>query len=140
MSRHHAAAQQYSNMDLQSRTEKASPHQLVQMLVDGALVRTRAAIGHMERNETEQKAELIGKTINILDGLRGSLDMDKGGEISANLDDLYVYMSKQLLQANIDNQPEHLYEVCSLLEDIQAAWNSIKSTPEAATTSHAQPA
>ena len=63
MSRHNAAAQQYSNMDLQSRTEKANPHQLIQMLIDGAIVRTRAAIGHMQRNETTQKAELIGKTI-----------------------------------------------------------------------------
>lgn len=141
MSRHNAAAQQYSNMDLQSRTEKANPHQLIQMLIDGAIVRTRAAIGHMQRNETAQKAELIGKTISIIDGLRGSLDMDKGGDISVNLDELYIYMNKKLLQANAENQPEHLQEVCSLLEDIKGAWTSIRNTPEAQNVSstHAEP-
>lgn len=131
MSRHNTAVQQYGNMDLQSKTESASPHQLIQMLVDGAIIRTRAAIGHMQRNETSQKAELISKSITIIDGLRGSLDMEKGGEISQNLDDLYVYMSKRLLQANVENNPQHLTEVCALLEDIKGAWSSIKDTPEA---------
>lgn len=132
MSRHNTAAKQYSHMDLQSRTDNASPHQLVQLMIDGALVRARAAIGHIERNEISQKAELISKTIAIIDGLRGSLDMEKGGQISSNLDELYLYMNKKLLQANIDNNPQHLLEVCALLEDIKSAWDSIQNTPEAA--------
>ncbi len=130
MSRHHAAAQKYGHMDLQSRTDNASPHQLVQMLIDGALVRTRAAIGHMERGETLQKAELISKAIAIVDGLRGSLDMEKGGEVSSHLDELYVYMNRRLLEANLEDKPENLREVCSLMEQIKSAWDSIGNRPE----------
>jgi len=130
MSRHNLAAQQYGAMDLQSRTEKASPHQLIQMLIDGAIVRTRAAIGHIERNETTKKAELIGKAISIVDGLRGSLDMEKGGQLSTNLDELYFYITRKLLEANAENKTQNLIEVCSILEEIKSAWDSIKETPE----------
>lgn len=141
MSRHNAAAKQYNHMDLQSRTDKANPHQLVQMMIDGAIVRVRAAIGHMERNETAQKAELISKAIGIIDGLRGSLDMEKGGNISQNLDELYLYMNNLLLKANLDNKTQGLVEVCDLLEDIKSAWQAIKSTPEAQSEStQVQPA
>jgi len=126
MSRHNLAAQQYGAMDLQSRTEKASPHQLIQMLIDGAIVRIRASIGHIERGETVKKAELIGKAINIIDGLRGSLDMEKGGQLSTNLDELYFYITRKLLEANAENNTQ----VCSILEEIKSAWDSIKETPE----------
>ena len=128
-------------MDLQSRTEKASPHQLIQMLIDGAIVRIKAAAGHMERQETTKKAELIGKAIAIIDGLRSSLDMKKGGNIAANLDDLYVYMNRRLLEANIENNAQYLTEVCSLLEEIKGAWDSIETQqPEPATATSRQAA
>lgn len=135
MSRNNLAAQKYGSMDLQSKTDHASPHQLIQMLIDGAIVRSRAAIGHMQRNETAQKAELIGKAISIIDGLRGSLDMSKGGDISSNLDDLYIYMNKRLMEANASNKTEPLVEVCAILEDIRSAWGSIKDTPAAQASS-----
>ena len=132
MTRNNLAAQKYGTMDLQSRTEKASPHQLIQMLIDGAIVRIKAATGHMERKETTKKAELIGKAIAIIDGLRSSLDMEKGGNLSTNLDDLYVYMNRRLLQANIEDNAGYLAEVCSLLEEIKSAWDSIEAEQPAA--------
>ena len=130
MNNYSSAAQQYGSLDLQSKTENASPHQLVKMLIDGALVRIKAATGHMERNETVEKATLIGKAIAIIDGLRGSLDMEKGGDLSTNLDDLYIYMSKQLLLANAENKVEYLNEVYSLLGEIKSSWDSIADKPE----------
>lgn len=119
------ATQQYSGLDLQSKTESASPHELIMMLLSGALVRINAAIGHMERKETAKKAELIGKAIAIIDGLRTSLDMEQGGDIANNLDDLYLYMNRQLLIANSDDRIENLREVHSLLLEIKGAWDSI---------------
>lgn len=126
---HHShATRQYNNLDLQTRTENASPHQLVQMLFGGALVRIKAAMGHMERKEIAQKAELIGKAIAIIDGLRGSLNMEQGGPVASNLDDLYLYINKQLLLANLQNDEAKLHEVCQLLEDIKSAWDALNPT------------
>jgi len=136
MNRNALATQQYGKLDLQSKTETASPHQLIKMLIDGALVRVKAAAGHMERNETVEKATLIGKAIAIIDGLRSSLNMEKGGDISQNLDDLYIYMSKQLLLANAENKIEYLNEVYSLLEEIKNSWDSIADKPEVKNKAH----
>jgi len=130
MNRNALATQQYGKLDLQSKTETASPHQLIKMLIDGALVRVKAAAGHMERNETVEKATLIGKSIAIIDGLRSSLNMEKGGDISQNLDDLYIYMSKQLLLANAENKIEYLNEV------IKNSWDSIADKPEVKNKAH----
>lgn len=141
MTRNNLAAQKYGTMDLQSRTENASPHQLIQMLIDGAIVRIKAAAGHMQRQEVTKKAELIGKAIAIIDGLRTSLDMKKGGNIAANLDDLYVYMNRRLLEANIEDNTQYLTEVCSLLEEIKSAWDTIENQqPDPVNTSSHQAA
>lgn len=119
------ATQQYKNLDLQAKTESASPHELIQMLLGAAIVRIKSAVTHMERNEIASKAELISKAIAIVDGLRTSLDMEKGGNIAANLDDLYFYITRQLTLANAENKPEKLNEACALLEKIISAWQAI---------------
>ncbi len=123
---HSYATKQYTGLDLQSKTESASPHELINMLLTGAIVRVKAAMGHMERNETVQKVELIGKAIAIIDGLRSSLNMEQGEAIAHNLEDLYLYMNRQLLVANLDNNIENLREVHTLLSEIKSAWDSLE--------------
>lgn len=130
MNNYSTAAQQYGSLDLQSKTETASPHQLIQMLLDGAINRIKSAIVQMEQGNIANKGELIGKAISIIEGLRASLDMNKGKDISNNLEELYIYMTKRLLEANLNNNPEPLKEVCSLLEEIKSAWDLIADKPE----------
>ena len=81
----------------------------------------------IEKGEIALKGELIKLAITIIsDGLRSSLNMEAGGEIAANLDSLYEYMSQRLLKAHIDNDTEVLDEVVGLLNDIKAGWDGIK--------------
>lgn len=103
----------------------ADPHRLVQMLLDGALDRLAQARGAMERNAIAEKAELISKAGRIIEGLQGSLDTDKGGDIAANLNDLYDYMQRRLLHANVRNDVAALDEISGLLREIRAAWEAI---------------
>jgi len=51
--------------------------------------------------------------------------MDAGGEIANNLDDLYEYMGRRLLDANISNDTAILDEVCSLMIEIKGAWDAL---------------
>ena len=120
-----SALNQYQKVGLQSAVEQASPHRLIQMLMEGALSRIASAIGHMTRGETEAKGRQISLAISIIDGLRGSLDQDKGGEIATNLDRLYEYMSHRLLEANLKNDPGMLTEVQSLMRQIKSGWDAI---------------
>ena len=103
----------------------ASPHQLITMLLDGALERVAKAAGAMEREEVAKSGESIGKAIGIIDSLRVSLDQEQGGEIAANLASLYEYMTRRLLEANATKDVDMLTEVASLLREIKVAWDQV---------------
>lgn len=119
------AAQNYSSVKVQSSVTDASPHRLVQMLFEGALERIAQAKGAMARNEIARKGELLNKAINIVGGLSGSLNDNEGGELAANLDALYDYIMRRLVQANADNDPSILDECGRLLGELKSSWDGI---------------
>ena len=121
----HSAVEQYNRVGVSSGVESADPHQLIQMLMNGALEKIAIAKGHMERNDISQKGGNISWAISIIDGLRASLNVDDGGEIAQNLDDLYDYMTRRLARANIENNPDLLDEVSSLVRSVKGAWDEM---------------
>jgi len=119
------AAQHYSSLKTQTNIVDASPHRLIQMLFEGALERIAQAKGAMKQNQIARKCELIGKAINIVGGLQGSLDDKEGGKLAANLDSLYDYIVRRLIKANIDNDPDILDECGRLLGELKTGWDAI---------------
>jgi len=111
--------------------EYASPHQLVAMLIDGAMERVVQARGAMERGMTARKGELIGKAIAIVDSLGASLNTEKGGELSERLASLYDYIGRRLLHANLKNDRAALDEVLGLLREIKTGWDGIAAEASA---------
>lgn len=120
-----AAMNQYKQVNVQAAVENADPHTLVQMLINGAIERLNIARMHMKQNNIAMKGENISSAISIIDGLRSSLDMKKGGEIAKNLEALYDYMQRQLLAGNVNNKGENIDEVLALLNEIRAGWQAI---------------
>lgn len=103
----------------------SDPHRLIVMLMDGALERISMARGCMQRGETAEKARLLNRAVSIVAELRGSLDLSAGGQIAANLSELYDYMNRRLLAGLANNQVQALDEVSKLLGDIRGAWIEI---------------
>lgn len=103
----------------------SDPHRLILMLMDGALERITMARGCMQRGETIEKARLLNRAVLIVGELRNSLDMKSGGEIAANLGELYDYMCRCLLKATSENRVELLDEVSGLMREIRSAWVAI---------------
>ena len=126
------ALKEYNRINLQTGVENASPHRLIQMLIDGALARLAQAKGHMKANSIAQKGEDISMAISIIGGLRDSLDHKKGGSIASNLDSLYEYMTYRLMESNLKNDVSLLDEVHDLLTEIKSAWDEIAIHPAAA--------
>ena len=120
-----SALNEYSQTAVETGIESASPHRLIQMLMEGALGKIAVAKGHMERNEIRDKGQQIGCAISIIEGLKLSLDHEKGGEIARNLEDLYIYMGRRLVEANRSNDTGVLDEVSDLLKQIKEAWDAI---------------
>ncbi len=118
---------QYTRIGVQTGIESASPHRLIQMLLDGALSKIAVAMGHLQRGAIAEKGSNISVAISIVNGLRFSLDFEKGGEIAANLDRLYDYLARRLVEANIRNDMTALEEVHKLLSEVRAGWKGIQS-------------
>ena len=120
-----AALNQYRQASLQARVEQANAHQLIQMLMAGALEKIRLARRFMEEGKVAARGEHISWAISIIAGLQASLDHEKGGEIADNLDALYTYLQDILLQANLRNSPDLLEEADRLLSTVKEAWDAI---------------
>lgn len=118
-------AQQYAKVNRSTGVEDANPHQLIQMLYQGALDSLQQSLGFMERKDYEAKGRVIGRAISIVGGLQGFLDHEKGGEIARNLDSLYNYMTIKLYEATRENNPDKVREVIALLREIKAGWDGI---------------
>lgn len=118
-------AQQYAKLNKSTAVEQANPHQLIQMLYQGALDSLQQSLGHIERKEFEAKGKTIGRAITIIGGLQGFLDHEKGGDLSRNLDSLYDYMSVRLFEATRENDQAKVREVIGLLREIKAGWDGI---------------
>ena len=124
---------QYQSVGMRSEVESASPHRLIQMLLDGALAKLSIAKGCMERGDIVGKCENIDWAVSIICGLRGSLDFEQGGDIAAKLDGLYDYAARQLVVANARSDDKLLGEVVSILNEIRAGWVGIAPLSEPAT-------
>jgi flagellar protein FliS len=103
----------------------ASPHAVVQMLLDGALARLAAARGHIARGEIPAKAEALSRSLAIVEALRLALDQSRGGEIARNLEDLYEYASLRIAEANLRNSVAAIDEASALLGEVRSAWAAI---------------
>ena len=120
-----AALKQYQTVNTQVQVLDASPHRLIQMLMEGGLTRLAQAKGAIERGQLTLKGDVLGKAIAIIGGLRSSLDLQNGGELAHNLDSLYDYMIRRLSRANSSNDPALVEEVSSLLRQIKSGWDGI---------------
>ncbi|MDH5181187.1 MAG: flagellar export chaperone FliS [Gammaproteobacteria bacterium] len=119
------AVKEYNKVSVASSVEAADPHRLIQMLMQGAMEKVAIAKGYMERSDVANKGAHISWAISIIEGLRTSLNKDAGGELAQNLDDLYDYMIRRLLRANIENNIDILDEVSSLMVTIKGAWDEL---------------
>ncbi|WP_434591011.1 flagellar export chaperone FliS [Pseudomonas sp. R4-83] len=123
------ALRQYQKVGAHAQTSEASPHRLVQMLMEGGLARIAQAKGAIERKDIPAKCTSISKAIGIVSGLREGLDLENNAEALADLDGLYIYMMKRLAEANISSDPRILDEVAGLLSTVKEGWDAIAPVP-----------
>ena len=115
----------YQQIRSHGGVESADPHGLITLLMDGALERLVKARAHMMRGEVAAKGETIGRCIEIIGGLRDSLDPKVEPAMVERLDSLYDYMSRRLLLANLNDDTRIIDEVSKLLQQVRDSWVQI---------------
>jgi len=120
-----SAMKEYQQVSIHSSIMDASPHRLVQMLMEGVLEKIALAKGNMANNNIAGKGENISKGIAIIGGLKSSLNKEVGGTLAENLSNLYDYMANRLVVANLLNDENILDEVTGLMAEIKMGWDGI---------------
>lgn len=119
-------ANAYARVEVETGAFDASPHKLIQMLFDGlndALARGRGALA---AGQVDVKSRAIAHAARIVEeGLKSALDLKAGGQIAADLNALYAYMTQRLTHANLHNDAAALDECARLLEPVRSAWAEI---------------
>jgi flagellar protein FliS len=98
----------------------ANPQELTLMLYDGALKFTRLAKLAIEQGNPDLKNTNIQKAQAIFQEMR--LTLNKQIAISANLDSLYEYIWRRLLDANVKNDTTILDEVLDFTTELRDTW------------------
>lgn len=120
----------YRSVELQSQIEEVSPHKLILMLFEGALLSIAHAQRYIDDKNIAEKGKAISKAIDIIaQGLKASLNMEAGGDLSDKLYALYDYMIRRLLFANMNNDKAALVEVSNLLRELKSGWEEIANDP-----------
>jgi flagellar protein FliS len=125
-------AQQYHAVRSQGQIADASPARVVQIMFEHILSQLAVAQGCMERlhnnlplNDVVTKGKAMGKALRLIGQLDATLDMGKGGQISDNLHNLYLYMLGRLTTANANNDARIVAEVANLVRTIKVGWDQI---------------
>lgn len=115
---------------LETRILSADPVELINIFYEYAILYVQEAREHLNHKDIAARSKAIVKAIRILGELEAALDHSVGGEISANLARLYVYMRGRLVAANVRQQDAPLAEVESLLKTLGEGWRGISTANE----------
>jgi flagellar secretion chaperone FliS len=106
----------------------ASPLKLVVMLYDGALRFMEAGKHAMAAKNLEKQNAELQKAQRIVTELMACLDMEHGGEIAQNLFALYSYVLNELVQANINDEPEGVDRAIAVMSELRMSWVELETT------------
>ena len=114
-----SAYAQYNN----SKVLTASPAELTLMLYDGAIKFCNIAELSVEKNDIPRAHENIRKVQKIIGYLHSTLDMKY--EVSKDFDNIYSYLERRLVEANVKKDKEILEEINTHLHSIRDNWKEV---------------
>jgi len=118
----------YKSVAVESAVSSADPHQLVTLLFDALLQSIVVAKSSLQKGDIPTKAKNITKAVRILEeGLKASLDMERGGEVALTLRSLYDYSIYRATEANLNNDAKILDELIATLTPVADGWRQIRS-------------
>ena len=120
------SASAYQRVSVETAVSEASPHQLVNMMLEGFLQTVGAARAALGRGDIPAKGRQIMKAVRIIDeGLKPALNLEQGGDLAKNLNGLYGYCVLRLTQANLNNDDAALADVARIIQPIAQGWKEI---------------
>jgi flagellar secretion chaperone FliS len=121
------SAAAYKRVSIETSVDSANPHRLISLLFEALQRSLNGALNAIQNADMGSKIKHIDSAIRLLDeGLKAPLNLNEGGQIAANLNDLYDYCINRLVFANIRNDATVVQEVIRVINPIASGWNEIK--------------
>lgn len=115
------ASQEYLTQQIMT----ASPAMLVFMLYDKAIGSLREVIAAIENDDIDTRWRTNKRAMDIVFHMQTTLNMELGGEVSANLDRMFGFILRRLPEVDLNNDPAPAHEVIGLLDPLRASWQEL---------------
>ncbi|MEQ1664825.1 MAG: flagellar export chaperone FliS [Bdellovibrionales bacterium] len=102
--------------------QTASREKILLMLYEAAIKFVKKAIIACEEKNISDRGYNIGRAFDIVNELNNSLNHNIGGEMSKNLESLYMFITDQFVQANITGKAKPLNDALKILEILNEGW------------------
>lgn len=120
------AGARYRNIENNSRVEGASPHKLIAILFEEVLRAIDGTKLAMERGDIPRQADRQARALSILQALDASLDMERGGEVAANLSKIYREGRRLIASGTREKRQDMIQLARDMLGEIATAWEQIE--------------
>ena len=125
MLRAQQALKQYRSVESSSKAYCSSAYDLTKMLFNGCLKSLTLTVFHINHKNYAGKATELSRSLAIINGLQDCLDLEKGGDLAHNLNDLYLYMGKTLRESSVSNDIGRIAHIHELLKEVSVGWEAM---------------
>ncbi|SCW58598.1 flagellar protein FliS [Paenibacillus tianmuensis] len=109
-----------NNIYLKTQINTSHPGELTLMLYNGCIKFMKQALDSIQQKDFEGKNEYIKKSLDIIDELIITLDMNY--DISRNLYSLYEFMKNNLIKGNMSLDTRCILDVIELMTELRDTW------------------
>lgn len=117
---------------LEAQVASAPPLKIVRLMYDGALASLRIAAARCQEGKRSECLTSLKKAQALLGELHASLDFERGGEVAAQLDRVYEWAQREMLDATLKPDAKKLHDLIRVIETLQDGWNRIRDEHPAA--------
>lgn len=107
----------------------SSPAMRVALLYDEATRCLNEVVNAVDRKDVKGRWAANNRAQMIIEYLRGTLNMEQGGEIAANLDRIYGYILGTLHLVDVNNDAKPAKDAIRLLDPLRNSWTTLARQP-----------
>ncbi len=92
------------------------------MLYESCIRHLKKCQAAMEQKNYAEKGVALGKAQDIINELTNALNFEIGGDLSKQLEALYLHVFQETTKANMDNDPKKIAHCIKIMETLYSGW------------------
>ena len=122
-----SALRAYSKVDLSSEVERRTPEELISLLFEKASTRLLEASLALKQEELQRFHDSSTHALQVVLGLRGVLDLEKGGVVATQLFDTYSAIAQAIFKAKISKNEGEIEKLYAAINELRDGWDTLQA-------------